>query len=69
MTFWYRTRRGTFYIKPFGKRWGVFYNDDCLDSYATPQQAAEDLAGGHGISPGFDTSTLGIPSDIGNWQS
>lgn len=69
MTFWHRTRRGTFYIKQSGFRWGLYFEDEHLDTYGTPQQAAEDVAGGHSSWPGFDPSTLGIPDDIGEWNS
>lgn len=66
----YNTRIGPFYI---GEQNGLFhpiYDDDSLGSYANEWQAAEDLAGGHtfSISSGIDTSTLGIPEDLGDWE-
>jgi hypothetical protein len=46
------------------------YDNVSLGSYARPEQAAEDLAGGHtsSISSGIDTSALGIPEDLSEWQ-
>jgi hypothetical protein len=43
---------------------------ESLGSYSNPQQAADDLAGGHtfSISSGVDTATLGIPDDLGEWE-
>ncbi|MCW3583959.1 hypothetical protein [Burkholderia cenocepacia] len=68
MTFWYKTKRGTFYIAPRAGRWHIIYDDDSLGSYASPQQAAEELAGGYSAWPHFDPSTLGIPDDISEWN-
>lgn len=43
---------------------------EALGSYATPQQAADDLVGGHTFTPssGADTSTLGLPSSVADWE-
>lgn len=66
----WKTRIGTFYIAEQGGRFHPVYDDEPLGSYATAQQAAEDLAGGHtfSITSGIDTATLGIPDDLGNWN-
>lgn len=63
--YYWPTRIGSFYIaqSPDG-RFHPVYDDESLGSYATDQQAAEDLAGGHtfSISSGIDTAGLGIPA-------
>ena len=66
----YRTRIGNFYIVEHNGRFHPVFDDERLGSYATPRQAAEDLAGGHtfSISSGVDTATLGIPEDLEEWQ-
>ena len=66
----WQTRIGTFYIAEQAGRFHPVFNDDLLGSYARPEQAAEDLAGGHtfSISSGVDTATLGIPADLLEWQ-
>jgi len=67
--FVWNTRIGPFYIAEYGRFHPVF-EDESLGSYATPQQAAEDLAGGHtfSISSGIDTATLGIPDEVTEWE-
>lgn len=64
------TAKGTFYIRPINNRFQAMLEDESLGSYMTPQQAADDLAGGHTFSPssGIDTSTLGLPSDVSDWE-
>jgi len=66
----WKTRIGTFYIAEQGGRFHPVYCDEPLGSYATAQQAAEDLAGGHtfSITSGIDTATLRIPHDLGDWN-
>lgn len=66
----YRTRIGPFYVGEHEGRFHPVYNSESLGSYAQAWQAAEDLAGGHtfSISSGVDTSTLGIPYDLVDWQ-
>jgi len=67
----YKTKVGTFFIgrSPDG-RFHPIFDDESLGSYISPQQAADDLSGGHTFSTsgGIDTSTLGIPEDIGEWE-
>ena len=70
MAHWqWRTRRGVFTIAPDGTgRWNLFFGSDCLGNYATPAQAAEDVAGGHSAWPSFgDPSALGISADVSDW--
>lgn len=64
------TRIGPFYIAEAGGRFHPVYEDESLGSYARPEQAAEDVAGGHtfSISSGIDTATLGIPEDPSEWR-
>lgn len=68
--FRFETQRGPFFIAGERDRFHVVFEDESLGSYATPQQAAEDVAGGHTFSPpgGFDTATLGIPYDVSEWE-
>jgi len=64
------TRIGPFYIAEQAGRFHPVFDDESLGSYERPEQAAEDLAGGHtfSISSGVDTSTLGIPTDLSDWR-
>jgi hypothetical protein len=64
------TRIGTFYIAQAEGLFHVIYDEESLGSYARPEQAAEDVAGGHtsSISSGIDTATLGIREDLSEWQ-
>lgn len=68
--YFYETRVGVFKIQQRAGRWHVILKGDSLGSYATPAQAADDLAGGHTFSPGdgIDTAKLGIPADIAEWS-
>ena len=51
-------------------RWQAMFEDEGLGSYARPNQAAEDLAGGHTFMPSCgDTEPLGIPAELSDWQS
>lgn len=64
------TRVGPFFIAEHNGRYHPVFRDESLGSYATPQQAAEDLAGGHTFSlpGGVDPARLGIPSDVSEWE-
>lgn len=66
----WRTSAGSFYILDDGGRYRVFYGEEELGSYPTPEQAAEDLAAGRTVAPsdGVDTAALGIPSDLTDWD-
>jgi len=70
MMFRYSTGAGPFYIVEKNARFHVIYDDEDLGSYATPQQAVDDLAGGHTYWPssGLDPSELGIPEDLSFWE-
>ncbi len=64
------TRIGPFFVAEMNGRYHPVFDDEPLGSYARPEQAAEDLAGGHtfSISSGQDTSELGIPEDLNEWE-
>ncbi|MFM0543991.1 hypothetical protein PQR29_04610 [Paraburkholderia strydomiana] len=67
-TYAFKTRCGVFYIVYRHGRWHAVLNDESLGSYISPQQAADDLAGGYTDWPnGIDPSRLNIPADIGDW--
>lgn len=67
----FRTKIGPFYIGEENGRFHPIYEDESLGSYAHAWQAAEDLARGHtfSISSGIDTAALGIPEDLGEWET
>lgn len=69
-TYVYKTAVGPFYLVPRNGRWLIVFRDDVLGHYATPQHAVDDLAGGHTFTPsgGYDTSALGIPAELGEWE-
>ena len=67
----FKTKVGVFYIgQSKDGRFHPIFDDETLGSYLTPMRAIDDLAGGHTFTPpgGFDTSRLGIPDDIGDWE-
>lgn len=68
--FYWPTRIGTFYVAEMAGRFHPMFDDESLGSYARPEQATEDLAGGHtfSIADGIDTSSLGIPADLAEWH-
>jgi hypothetical protein len=65
----YETSAGAFYIAEHNGRFHPLFQDESLGSYATAQQAVEDLVGGHTFSlPGdIDPAELGVPEDLENW--
>ena len=71
----YKIRAGEFYIVERDERFLLFFGDECLGSYAQPWQASDDLSLGAVPSIALpsgkiilDTSTLGIPADLGSWD-
>jgi hypothetical protein len=70
----FKTRIGPFYISQSKDgRFHPEFDDETLGSYAQAWQAAEDLAGGHTFSCTWrgslvDTSALGIPTELGEWE-
>ena len=65
----YETSAGAFYIAEHNGHFHPVFQEESLGSYATAQQAAEGLAGGHTFSlpGGIDPSELGVPEDLGEW--
>ena len=66
----FETSAGAFYIAENKGRFHPIFREENLGSYATPQQAAEDLAGGHTFSlpGGIEPSDLGIPDELDGWE-
>jgi hypothetical protein len=66
----FETSAGAFYIAEHKGRFHPIFREESLGSYATPQQAAEDLAGGHTFSlpGGIEPSDLGIPDELEGWE-
>lgn len=66
----HKTKSGAFYIAEHEGRFHPLFQDESLGSYATAQQAAADLAGGHTFNPsgGVDAATLGIPHELNEWE-
>ena len=66
----HETKIGPFFIVQKVKRFHIIYDGEDLGSYARPDQAADDLSGGHTDWPsiGIDTGELGIPDDLSEWE-
>ena len=67
----YKTSAGVFYIRQqISGLWEIIFEDDFLGrSYASAQQALDDLCGGHTFScSAGDTSELGLPDEISEWR-
>lgn len=71
MRYSWQSRVGTFFIEERHGRWHPIFDDESLGSYATPQQALDDLCGGHvfSIPGGIDPSELGLPDDLAEWAA
>jgi len=70
-TYWrHPTRIGEARIQHNKGRWHAVIADESLGSYSRPEQALEDLIGDHTFShsSGADTSTLGLPDDLAEWE-
>ena len=68
----HKTRVGEFHIaRTDDGRFHPLFKDQSLGSYATPEMAADNPAGGHTFSAADvdDTSMLGIPHDLSEWDS
>ena len=67
----YNTHAGTVSLIPEPKgRYKVMFHEQNLGSYASPEQAADDVSGGHTFTPsdGTDLGRLNIPADLGEWE-
>lgn len=67
----YPTRVGLAQIVKVRDRWRIRLSGEDLGGYLTPQQALDDFVGGHTFShsSGADTSTLGLPDELLDWES
>jgi hypothetical protein len=64
------TAHGAFHIVPVsGGRFEARFEDEGLGSYFSPEQALDDLVGGHTFSPssGIDPSEVGLPDQLSDW--
>lgn len=70
LSYFFTTDSGVFSIIWQEQRWRVRFNDEDLGSYSTPEQALDDLVGGHTftLSDGTDTTTLGLPDTLSDWR-
>ena len=68
--FKYKNHVGTFTIEFKNGKWHAVFDGQSVGAYSTPEQAAEDLAGGHtfSVTGGYDTAKLDIPEDLGEWE-
>ncbi|SIT41624.1 conserved hypothetical protein [Paraburkholderia ribeironis] len=67
--FRFGSTEGAFYILPGQDGWEATYGNETLGEFATPQQAADDLARGLTCSLSeVDTSTLEIPDKLADWE-
>lgn len=68
----YETKWGRFSILPQGNgRWQVWFRDEALGSYHSPESGLDDLVGDHCFSNsiGLDTSRAGLPDSLREWQA
>lgn len=51
-------------------KWRIEIDGEDLGGYTTPEQALDDLVGGHTFSHSrcVDTSKLGLPDDLSEWE-
>lgn len=66
----WRTRHGTFRIQQTPRGWVPTFDGEPLSSgYRTPQEALDELAGGHTDWPSCgDPSTMGLSDDLADWE-
>jgi hypothetical protein len=65
----HKTAVGAFYIAEEDGRFHPLFRNESLGSYATSQQAVDDLTAGHTLKPpqGIDTALLAIPNLVQEW--
>ncbi len=65
----HKTAIGAFYIAEHDGRFHPVFRDESLGSYATSQQAVDDLTAGHILNSlnGLDTASLEIPNRLQAW--
>src|SRR5436305_15084949 len=66
----FNTPKDPFYIAEFKKRFYLLYGDESIGSYATAEDAAEDigLARFVALTKGLDMPSLNIPRDLNKWE-
>ncbi len=65
----FRTRHGQWAIVQRGEKWCPMFEDENLGYYGSPQQALDDLVGGHTDWPSdIDPSACGLPDDLSDWD-
>lgn len=69
MTWYYKTKKGIFYIAPMNDgKFHIIYDDTSLGGYPTPHQAAEEIANGYCFWPSCgDPEELNIPEELDDW--
>ena len=71
MTYRYKTRFGTFIIKPLldsPERVGLWMDDELLGTYHSPRSAADDVYTQHSNHDGWDAQPPVIePADLTEW--
>jgi hypothetical protein len=65
----HKTSVGAFYIAEHDGRFHPLFRDENLGSYATTQQAVDNLTAGRVLDSlnGLDTATLAIPHRVQEW--
>ena len=65
----HKTAVGPFYIAEQDGRFHPLFRNESLGSYATSQQAVDDLSSGHILNwvDGRETASLGIPNLVREW--
>jgi hypothetical protein len=65
----HKTAAGPFYIAEQDGRFHPVFRNESLGSYATTQQAVDDLIAGDILNSvdGLDTASLGIPNLVQEW--
>jgi hypothetical protein len=65
----FKSHAGLFKIQlATDNRWYALFEDECLGTYVRPEQALDDLVGGHTFSASCgDTSRLRLPEELGDW--
>jgi hypothetical protein len=65
----HKTQVGAFYIAEQDGKFHPLFRDESLGSYATSQEAVDDLTRGHILHSfdGLDTASLAIPMQLQGW--
>lgn len=65
----HKTTVGAFYIAEQDGRFHPLFRDESLGSYATTQQAVDNLTAGYILNScgGVDTASLALPAQVQEW--